>query len=313
MKNYKFLLSLVAVAALMLTNLAASAQEGGRDGVVTVVNITGHGEYSLDGGHAWIPLVAGKELSPGSVVRSGPLSIVDLLIGKSSSDAFNDASLNRNPKTPALNLVPQIERNVIRLRPNTTLGIDKLIVPGSDASVISDCQLDLKKGKILASVKKVSPSSEYLIKIPNGVAAVRGTTLSLSTDGTSSGTTCSVISGTVWISFTLTDANGNPLTGPDGQPLAPIQISIEPGQTFGLTPALLQTLIQDVQGAAPGTSPASLIQSLIAAATSQITSLSPAEIQTLETALAILTTPHHQEINLSITVDNGVPIHVSSQ
>jgi len=191
------------------------------------------------------------------------------------------------------------------MRPNTTLGIDKLTVPDSDPTVISDCQLDLKKGKILASVKKVSPSSEYLIKIPNGVAAVRGTQLILSTDGTSGGTTCGVISGTVWLSFVITDANGNPVLGPDGQPLAPIQITLTPGQSFGLTGALLESLIQDVNGAPPGVSAATLAATLIAAATSDVSEMNPGELATLQTVLTALVTPNIQTIAVTISVNNN--------
>jgi hypothetical protein len=43
--------------------------------------------------------------------------------------------------------------------------------------------LDLKEGKIFASVKKLSGASQYLVKIPNGVAGVRGTWFSLGADG----------------------------------------------------------------------------------------------------------------------------------
>jgi len=305
MKNYKLLLSMVAGGALMLLNLAASADEGSRDGVVTVVSIQGHGDYSIDGGHTWVPLVVGKELSPGSLVRSETLSLVDILIGKSFDNKITENLLSKNNKAPAPNLIPQGDKNVIRMRPNTTLGIDKLTVPDSDPTVISDCQLDLKKGKILASVKKVSPSSEYLIKIPNGVAAVRGTQLILSTDGTSGGTTCGVISGTVWLSFVITDANGNPVLGPDGQPLAPIQITLTPGQSFGLTGALLESLIQDVNGAPPGVSAATLAATLIAAATSDVSEMNPGELATLQTVLTALVTPNIQTIAVTISVNNN--------
>jgi len=311
MKNYKLLLSLVAVGASLLFNVAAKADEGTRDGVVTVVGIRGHGDYSIDGGHAWIPLVVGKELPAGSMLRSEALSLVDVLIGKPFDYKVTKDLLSRDPKAPARNLIPQGEKNIIRLRPNTIIGIDKLTVPGSDATVISDCQLDLKKGKILASVRKVSPSSEYLIKIPNGVAAVRGTQFEISTDGTSGGTSCGVVSGTVWLSFVITDANGNPVLGPNGQPLAPIQITLTPGQSFGLTGALLQSLIQDVSSAPSDVTEAALAATLVAAANSDIASITPDELSTLQTVLETLVTPTIESISVTLTVDNGQPPFVS--
>jgi hypothetical protein len=78
---------------------------------------------------------------------------------------------------------PSAEQNVIRLTPGTTLGIDKLLVTDTGADTVSDTELDLKKGKIFASVKKLSGASQYLIKLPNGIAGVRGTLFSISADG----------------------------------------------------------------------------------------------------------------------------------
>lgn len=311
MKNYKLLLSMVAVGALTLFNFTVLADEASKDGVVTVASIQGHGQYSIDGGHAWSPLVVGKELPAGSIVRSGALSVVDLLIGKAYSDKVADSYQTKNPKSPALNIIPQTEKNMVRLRPDTTLGIDKLTVPGSDPTVVSDCQLDLKKGKILASIQKVSPSSEYFIKIPNGVAAVRGTQITLATDGTAGGTTCGVATGTVWLSFALIGADGNPVTGSDGQPLAPIEITLTPGQSFGLTGALIESLIQDVKGAPPGVTAATLAATLVAAATTDISAISPAELNTITTVLTALATQTVQSIAVTITADNGTPPFVS--
>jgi len=49
---------------------------------------------------------------------------------------------------------------------------------------VSDTELNLKEGKIYASVKKITGASQYLIKLPNGIAGVRGTLFSISADGT---------------------------------------------------------------------------------------------------------------------------------
>ncbi len=67
--------------------------------------------------------------------------------------------------------------------PNTTLGIDKLTITDTGADTVSDTELNLKKGKIFASVKKLSGASQYLIKLPSGIAGVRGTKFSISADG----------------------------------------------------------------------------------------------------------------------------------
>src|SRR5690348_6222727 len=43
--------------------------------------------------------------------------------------------------------------------------------------------MDLKAGSILGTVKKLTPNSKYEVKIPNGVAGIRGTIFWLSASG----------------------------------------------------------------------------------------------------------------------------------
>jgi len=289
MKNYKLLFSGVVCGAMMFLNLAASADTD-KAGVVTVIRLQGRAQYSVDGGQTWIPAVVGKALSAGSLIRSDDKSIVDILVGKTYAEKSAEF-MQFNPRvSPANNYVPKDEHNIIRLRPNTTLGIDKLTVSDSDSTYVSDAELNLKKGRIFASVRKVSPSSVYLVKIPDGVAAVRGTQLELDTDGASS--SCAVSSGTVWLSFSITDANGNPVTGPDGNPFPPVQVTLTPGQSFNLNQSLLNQLSQQLNTSAPnsGITPATtitqtqlqaLIIAIVNAATSTVTTLDAVQLQQL--------------------------------
>jgi hypothetical protein len=259
-----------------------------------VIRVQGTADYSLDGGHTWFPIVVGKYFEAGSLIRSGDKSIVDVLIGKSLSEKTAEFMQFNTRANPAHNVIPQKENNMIRLRPNTTLGVDKLTVSEEDSSYVSDAELNLKSGRIFASVRKVSPSSVYLIKIPDGVAAVRGTQLQLDTDGSSS--SCSVSSGTVWLSFSITDASGNPIMGPDGNPFPPVQVTLTPGQSFNLTQGLLNNLSQQLNNAAStsgnnttqGTTTTvtqtqinNLVTLITAAATGNITTLTQTEINSL--------------------------------
>ena len=294
MKNYKFLFAAVLSGAIMLLNLAALADD--RAGVVTVVRIQGTAQYSIDGGTTWIPALAGKSLQAGSLIRSGDRSIIDILVGQNQADVNVRVLKTDASRNPAPNILPQREVNMIRLRPNTTFGIDKLTVPDSDPTSVSGAEFNLKKGSIFASVRKVSPSSEYFIKIPNGVAAVRGTQFELSSDG--SGSSCSVVNGTVWLSFTVTDANGNPVNGPDGNPLPPVQISINPGQSFNLTGALVSQLTATIQQAT-GTSLQSLINQISTLATSSLESLDPNQVFTIT---SVVTGLQGTQINISGSV-----------
>jgi hypothetical protein len=99
--------------------------------------------------------------------------------------------------------------------------------------------LDLRQGTIFGNVKKLSASSQYLIKMPNGIAGVRGTTFILSANGE-----VTIISGSVVLSTvnaqgqTTTTVLGpgdqyNPFTGQVTQ-LTPQQVAHEE-RVFHLT------------------------------------------------------------------------------
>jgi hypothetical protein len=62
---------------------------------------------------------------------------------------------------------------------SSTLVIDKLTTTSSGADTVSDTELNVKKGSIFASVKKLSPAAQYLVKTPTGIAGVRGTQFSI--------------------------------------------------------------------------------------------------------------------------------------
>jgi hypothetical protein len=284
MKNYKLLLAGVVCGSVMLFNLAAKA-DNDKPGVVTVTGLQGPAQYSIDGGQTWTPLVLGKVLGAGSVIQTGDKSIVAILVGKTSSDETAEFLLH-NPRASSIpNSLPREERNTITLRPKTTLGIDKLSVSDATSSEVSDAELNLKKGRIFASVKKVSPSSQYFIKIPDGVAAVRGTEIELDTDGGPT-TSVSVSSGTVWLTFSVVDANGNPVNAPGGGPLQPVQVTIPAGDTFTITPALLAQVIQTVQGLPAGTAPTAAQQQLNTQVQAIVSALSPSVVTVLQNVFA---------------------------
>ena len=72
---------------------------------------------------------------------------------------------------------------MVRLTGDTMLAIDKLTVSDTGLDTVSDTELDLKQGRIFCSVKKLSAASQYLVKIPNGIAGVRGCCLELTRAG----------------------------------------------------------------------------------------------------------------------------------
>lgn len=173
------------VAMAMVSALAAQTTED----VATVVRIKGSARYSV-GNSGWRALQVGDVLRGGSVVQTAtdPGSYVDLVLSGENVPVPRPAVYNTSvTRTIAPGVggtsTPKSEQNVIRLSENTALGIDKLSSTQTGADVVTDTQLDLRAGHIFGTVKKMSPASKYEIKLPNGVAGIRGTVYDLSADG----------------------------------------------------------------------------------------------------------------------------------
>ncbi|MGH8023704.1 MAG: FecR domain-containing protein, partial [Limisphaerales bacterium] len=148
--------------------------------------------YSVDG-HTWHPLVVGKILGQGAVIETAADSSCDLVLSgtpvpfaKSNSSAISSSALAMAPDPNIRGFVaakPMAQQNVIRMSADTMLAIDKLTVIDTGADTVSDTELDLRAGKIFTSVKKMSASSKYVIKLPNGVAGIRGSSGMLAANG----------------------------------------------------------------------------------------------------------------------------------
>jgi len=68
-----------------------------------------------------------------------------------------------------------VRHDVIRVTSDTVLAIDKLSSVNTGADKVTETELDLRSGKIFGAVKKQSAASRFEVKIPNGVAGIRGT------------------------------------------------------------------------------------------------------------------------------------------
>ena len=186
MKNIKYLLAACAVTTLLVW-AAPARVEAAQNGFVTAVRVDGQVEYNLGDG-LWHPLVQGKVLTQGATVRS---------IGESSADLVLGREIQYNPGMPHPVQVnesasmglgtsgkrPAVQQNVVRVLADSTLSVDKLVISDSGTDTVSDTELNLTQGKIFCKVKKLTEASQYLVKIPKGVAGVRGTTFSISVDG----------------------------------------------------------------------------------------------------------------------------------
>jgi len=136
-------MTLLTASSLAVTSVAQTVP-----GRAEVRAIKGTAVYSTPTAPA-TPLKVGTVLPAGSTIKTDAGSSVDLFLGNSAG--------------------------VVRLTENTTLGLDKLTLTDTGADTVVEVQLNLPDGTILGNVNKLSPASKYEIKLPNGVAGIRGT------------------------------------------------------------------------------------------------------------------------------------------
>jgi hypothetical protein len=136
----------ILFAALVISprSLAADAVPGRAE----VRAIKGTATYSTNGGPARA-LRAGMILRSGSTIRTGSNSSVDLFLGVSAG--------------------------VVRVGENSTVAFDKLTLKDTGADTVVEVQMHLSDGEMYFKVNKLSKASRYEIKMPTGVAGIRGT------------------------------------------------------------------------------------------------------------------------------------------
>jgi hypothetical protein len=160
--------SLVAcgVALAMVSTLAAQSVD---QSAAKVVRMKGAVRYST-GNNNWQDLKIGDVVRPGTVIQTAADSRVDLVMGD-----VNAPPARTIMPSDMLSYLPMSEQNMVRIWENTLLGVDKLTEMRTGMEVVTETQLDLKAGHITGSVKKMSAASKYEVKLPNGVAGIKGT------------------------------------------------------------------------------------------------------------------------------------------
>ncbi|MBU6402053.1 MAG: FecR domain-containing protein [Verrucomicrobia bacterium] len=141
-------------ATLLAATLVGTAQA--KEGSATVRAIRGTADYSTGGG-TWQKLSVGKVLGMGATIRTAADSEVDLFLKDNGP--------------------------VVRVTPETTLGLDTLLFEETGDETVITTKLDLKNGRILGNVKKLAAASKYEVQIPSGVVGIRGTDYDISADG----------------------------------------------------------------------------------------------------------------------------------
>jgi hypothetical protein len=177
------LLVTCAVACAMVSTVAAQTE-----GVAKVIRIKGDARYTTGGG-VWQPVKLGALLKPGSVIETSREkgAFVDLVLGDGTAPTATPAA-GFTPFIPSsmdssVSYRPSAEQNVVRVWENSALGIDMLTTTQTGAEIVSETHLDLKMGRITGNVKKMSAASRYEVKLPNGVAGIRGSFYDMLAEG----------------------------------------------------------------------------------------------------------------------------------
>ena len=189
MKRTKTLMNGLAMSLTAIAMTAVCAAQNTTDGTATVVRIKGPARYTL-GNNTWQALKVGTVLKPGSVVQTGTAdgSFVDLVLGLGAVDVPSTGPAVFRPFIPSSMAFsgasePSVSQNVVRVWQNSALGLDKLTTTQTGADSVNYTQLDLKMGHISGYVKKMPAASKYEIKLPNGVAGIRGTLYDIFAEG----------------------------------------------------------------------------------------------------------------------------------
>lgn len=229
------LLGSVVVFALTAT-LSAQAEEGS----IKVVNLKGRARYTMGTSGEWKDIKVGTVLRPGTIIQTASDSYVDVVLNNTKATQGLSSALSSDVTEVSTSSgttgKAKVVQDAVRVFENTVISFDKLSLTKTGADTVTDTQLDLKAGRIFGTVKKLSASSTYEIKIPNGVAGIRGTIYLIGADGV-----VSVLTGDVVVSYMM---NGSLVTK---EVPAGYQFDPTTGQVTPLSNPLLQQLYRLAQ------------------------------------------------------------------
>ena len=186
--------ALAGMVALGMVMAAARAGAESVPQVVQVVKVEGNAQYSTDG-RTWQTLHQGDVLKSGAVIRTAERSLVDVTLGEpgATGSSFSGPNLLNYPAGGGAGAgdgggggggaADTETANIVRIFESTVLGVDKLTLERTGVDEVSETQLDLRAGQIMGNVKKLSAQSRYEIKLPNGVAGIRGSSYVWSSSG----------------------------------------------------------------------------------------------------------------------------------
>lgn len=142
-----FTTTLALLGALLTTPLPAATPGGATPGKAVVIKVTGSATY-VDAKGSDGTVREGMTLHQGTSIITGTESSVVLDLGENGE--------------------------TLVVRPNSTLALDTLQLVPTGIEKAARTQLDLKRGSMAFSVKKLAAASKYEVRTANGVAGIRG-------------------------------------------------------------------------------------------------------------------------------------------
>ena len=178
MKQTKMLVNWLVACAVAFAMVTSASAQSAKERSGKVVKIKGSARFST-GNNIWQPLSVGTLLKAGALVQTAKDSFADIALIESDVVQPPTAS----GVGAAGNKRPTTAQDLVRLSEDSVLAIDKLTVVNTGAEKVTETQLDLRSGRILGSVKKMAAASRFEVKVPNGVAGIRGTLYILDASG----------------------------------------------------------------------------------------------------------------------------------
>jgi len=209
----KTLIGLLA-GVLSLALVASADAQTSKQRTGKVVRIKGAARYST-GNNVWQPLKVGSILKAGYIVQTAQDSYTDIVLNEEASapaapagipsKAPSAAASSSASPSPSSAAARSVDQDVVRVLPDTVLSFDRLTAVETGGDRVTETELDLRTGAIFGAVKKQAAASRFEIKIPNGVAGIRGTYFYASSKGM-----FSCLSGSLVAAYT--NADGTPGT-----------------------------------------------------------------------------------------------------
>jgi hypothetical protein len=189
MKNIGSIFKTLVFAAFTFVMVTSASAQQMVQSTAKVVRIKGNAQYST-ANNTWQKLKVGDLLKAGTIIQTAKDSRVDLVLGDKDAVAAEKKWGN------VISYQPEVEQDFIRVYENAVLVLDKLQVADTGMEKIRETSLDLRAGKIFGMVRKLSTASKYEVKVPNGVAGIKGTIYFISAEGV-----LTVLKGSVVIAY----------------------------------------------------------------------------------------------------------------